>query len=86
MELTATRLLPRRFTEFSTLADVMAHPRGAALLGPTLQRMAAAADQATGGDGVNAQQMLKAILLNTLVSFGVLDDAQLGEILRQLNQ
>ncbi len=84
--LLATRSLPRRFTEFSTLADVMAHPSGAAMLGPILQRMAAAAGQATGADGVNSQQMLKGILLNTLVSFGVLSDAQLQGILQQLNQ
>ena len=86
VDLLATRQLPRQFTEFSTLADVMANPRGAALLGPILQRMAAAAGQATGADGVNAQQMLKGILLNTLVSFGVLGDAQLQGILQQLNQ
>ncbi len=86
VQLQATRSLPRSFTEFSTIADVMAVPHGAALLGPILKQMAAAAGGATGADSCNSIQMMQGILLNTLVSFGVLSEAQLQGILQQLNQ
>ena len=86
VELTATRPLPRTFTEYSSLGSVMKDPRGAALIGPILQKMAAAAGSATGADTAGSMQMMQGMLLNTLVSFGILTEPQLQGILQQLNQ
>ena len=64
----------------------MKDPRGAALIGPILQKMAAAAGSATGADTAGSMQMMQGMLLNTLVSFGILTEPQLQGILQQLNQ
>ena len=83
---TAERPLPRMFTEYSTLADVVSDPKGAAVFGPILQRLAeAAAGQASAGDTEGASRMLEGMTLGTLVSFGVLTEEQLKGMLEGLN-
>ena len=83
---TAERPLPRMFTEYSTLADVVSDSKGAAVFGPILQRLAdAAAGQASAGDTEGASRMLEGMTLGTLVSFGVLTEEQLKGMLEGLN-
>lgn len=83
---TAERPLPRMFTEYSTLADVVSDSKGAAVFGPILQRLAeAAAGQASAGDTEGASRMLEGMTWGTLVSFGVLTEEQLKGMLEGLN-
>lgn len=64
------------------------HPVGAAIIGPILQRMAAAAGSATGkkDDDASSLSMMMGIQLNTLIDFHVLTEEQLNGILGQINQ
>lgn len=87
VQLIASRSLPHTFSEYSTLSSVIEDPRGAALLGPILQRLTSeAAKQAAGSDTVGTAQMMGGMLLNTLVAFGVLTEEQLNKILSELNR
>ena len=84
----AAQPLPVHFTAASTLKHVMTHPVGAAIIGPILQRIAAAAGGATGkkDDDAFSMSMVSGMQLNTLVDFHVLTEEQLNGILRQINQ
>jgi len=66
----------------------MTHPVGAAIIGPILQRMAAAAGDATGkkDDDDSSLSMMMGIQIVTLVDFHVLTEKQLNDILNQINQ
>ena len=77
-----------RIIAASTLKQVMTHPVGAAIIGPILQRMAAAAGGATRKKEYDASSMsmMMGIQLNTLVDFHVLTEEQLNGILSQINQ
>lgn len=83
---TATRSLPRVISAYSTLADVLAIPAGAQMLGPVLERMAAGAGVAAGSDDVEgARAMLAGIQLSSLVGFGMIGEEQLEGLIAQLN-
>jgi beta-glucosidase len=88
LEWQAAQPLPVHFTAASTLKQVMTHPVGAAIIGPILQRIAAAAGGATGkkDDDASSMSMMSGIQLNTLVDFHVLTEGQLNGILGQINQ
>lgn len=86
MAFTATRSLPRVISAYSTLADVLAIPAGAQMLGPVLERMAAGAGVAAGSDDVEgARAMLAGIQLSSLVGFGMIGEEQLEGLIAQLN-
>ena len=65
VQLIASKSLPHTFSEYSTLSSVIEDPRGAALLGPILQRLTSeAAKQAAGSDTTGTVQMMGGMLLN----------------------
>lgn len=83
---TAERSLPRAFSIYSTLADIMETPAGAQVFGPVLGRMMAGAREATGGDdAASTQAMLGGIQLSSLVGFGMLSEEQLDGLLERVN-
>lgn len=88
LEWQAAQPLPVHFTAASTLKQIMTHPVGAAIIGPILQRMAAAAGDATGkkDDDDSSLSMMMGIQIVTLVDFHVLTEKQLNDILNQINQ
>ena len=88
LEWQAAQPLPVHFTAASTLKQIMTHPVGAAIIGPILQRMAAAAGDATGkkDDDDSSLSMMMGIQIVTLVDFHVLTEEQLNGILGQINQ
>ncbi len=85
--ITASRPLPVVYDACSSIGEVMATPAGARALGSALQSLAAGAGGAslgdTGEDGVS--KIFTGMLVGQLVSFGMLSQQQLDDLLAALN-
>ena len=87
VKVTSTLALKKQFTKNSTLGELMSDPAAAAIIRNVLRPMMEMFTQGgTEVAGANMTDMMKDMLLRTLLSFGGKDDSVLESVLEQLNR
>lgn len=80
-----TSPLPVQYSEYSSIGSVMATEAGSKLLGPALHAMNSANSTLGDSDGEGISRIFASMLVGQLVSFGMMTEEQLQNLLKELN-